>query len=177
MTFDITLTIQAWAWAGLIFSLRVLEMTLDTLRMLVILRGRKTLAWAMGFAQALLFVFVLTSVLGTLNNPLSVLGYAAGFASGVVVGMWLEGRLAIGFANLTIISPRRGAAIAEQLRQAGFAVTEIPGRGKDGAVSTIICSLRRRQVDQVVEIAMDIDPEAFITTEDLRPLRRGHWRA
>ena len=110
------LSTSAWLSAGLIFFLRVCDMTLDTLRMLVVMRGRKGIAWALGFFQALIFVLAISSVLSNLENPLNVLGYAGGFATGIVVGMFIEERLAIGHVQLSIVSSRRGAAITERLR-------------------------------------------------------------
>jgi uncharacterized protein YebE (UPF0316 family) len=63
------------------------------------------------------------------------------------------------------------------MRAAGFAVTEIPARGKDGTVTMLTCSVQRRHVDQVHRIVNQTDPSAFITAEDVRPVRRGFWRA
>ena len=167
----------AWWGAALIFSLRVMDMTLDTLRVLVVMRGRKRIAWVLGFFQALIFVLAISSVLKNLDNPLNIIGYAAGFATGNVVGMWIEEKLAIGHAHLNIVSSHLGAAIAEQMRAAGFAVTEIPARGKDGMVTMLTCSVLRRHVDQVHKLVNQVDPNAFITAEDVRPVRRGFWRA
>jgi uncharacterized protein YebE (UPF0316 family) len=157
--------------------LRVLDMTLDTLRVLVVMRGRKGIAWALGFFQALIFVVAIGSVLQNLENPLSILGYAAGFATGNVVGMLIEERLAIGHVQLSIISPGRGAAIAERMRLEGFAITEIPARGKNGMVTMLSCSVLRKKVDRVHKIVNEVDDAAFITAEDVRPVRRGFWRA
>src|SRR5512139_1669434 len=103
-------TVQALLSALLIFALRVSDMSLDTLRVLVVMRGRKGAAWVLGFFQSMIFVVAITSVLQHLDNPLNILGYAAGFATGIVVGMSIEERLAIGHVQLSIISPRRGAA-------------------------------------------------------------------
>jgi uncharacterized protein YebE (UPF0316 family) len=168
---------QAWLGAGLIFLLRVSDMTLDTLRVLVVMRGRKGIAWVLGFFQASIFVLAISSVLSNLDNPLNVIGYAAGFATGNVVGMMIEERLAIGHIHLNIVSSRLGSAIAEHLRQQGYAVTEIPARGKDGMVSLLHVSVLRKNVDKVRKLVNQIDPDAFITSEDVRPVRRGFWRA
>lgn len=168
---------QAWLGALLIFFLRVCDMTLDTLRVLMVMRGRKGIVWMFGFFQASIFVLAISSVLTHLDNPLNVIGYAAGFASGNVVGMLIEERLAIGHVHLTIVSSRRGAAIAEHLRREGFAVTEVPARGKDGTVTLLNVSVFRRQVDQVRKLVNEVDDEAFITAGDVRPVRRGFWRA
>jgi len=171
------LTWSAWSSAVLIFMLRVGDMSLDTLRVLVVMRGRKSIAWVLGFFQALIFVMAIGSVLSNLDNPLNILGYAAGFATGNVVGMLIEERLAIGHTQLSIVSPRFGAAIAERMRSEGFAITEIPARGKDGMVTLLSCSVLRKNVAQVHKIVNEVDENAFITAEDVRPVRRGFWRA
>ena len=152
-------------------------MTLDTLRVLVVMRGRKGIAWILGFFQSAIFVLAISSVLKDLGNPLNVLGYAGGFATGIVVGMLIEERLAIGHVQLSIISSRLGSGIAERLREEGYAITEIPARGKDGVVSLLHCSVLRKNVDKVKKIVNEVDDSAFITLEDVRPVRRGFWRA
>lgn len=174
---ELVLTPQAFFGAGLIFCLRVSDMTLDTLRMLFVVRGRKGTAWILGFFQSLIFVVAITSVLQNLKNPLNIIGYAAGFATGNVVGMLIEERLAIGHILLNIVSSRRGSAIAERLREEGYAVTEIPARGKDGMVTVLNCSLLRKSVDRVHDLVNEVDGEAFITADEIRPVWRGFWRA
>lgn len=174
---DTVLSLTAWLSAGLIFCLRVSDMTLDTLRVLVMMRGKKSIAWLLGLFQSLIFVLAISSVLSNLDNPLNILGYASGFATGVLVGMIIEERLAMGHVQISIVSPRRGAAIAERLREEGFAITEIPARGKDGMVSLLSCSVLRKNVDRVQRIVNEVDESAFITAEDVRPVRRGFWRA
>ncbi len=171
------LSIDAWLAAGLIFTLRVLDMSLDTLRVLFVLRNRRPIAWVVGFFQALIFVLAISSVLSGLDNPLTILGYAAGFATGNVIGMVIEEQLAIGHVQLSIVSPRWGSAIAEKIRAEGYAVTEIPARGRDGMVTMLTCSVLRRHMRKVREIVNLVDGEAFITAEDVRPVRRGFWRA
>jgi uncharacterized protein YebE (UPF0316 family) len=161
----------------IIFALRVTDMTLDTLRVLFIIRGRKLPAWIFGFLQSAIWVVAITSVLANLNNPWNIVGYAAGFATGSVVGMAIEERLAIGYGHMRIISARLGDAIAQAIRQAGYAATELSGRGKDGTVSVVTCSVRRRDIDRVRKEALRIDPQAFVTVEEVRPLHRGFWRS
>ena len=160
----------------IIFLLRVTNMSLDTLRVLFVIRGRKLNAWILGFIQTALWVVTITSVLSNLDNLWNLIGYAGGFATGNVLGMAIEERLAIGYSHIQIISSRRGTAIAEAIRAAGYAATELPGRGKDGTVAVISCSVRRRDIDNVQDKVYEIDPDAFLTVEDIRPLHRGYWR-
>lgn len=160
-----------------IFFLRVTDMSLDTLRVLFVMRGRKSSAWICGFFQSSLFILAISSVLGNLDNPLNVIAYASGFATGSVVGIMLEEKLAIGYTHMRIISPRLGDALAQVLRSEGYAVTEIPGRGKDGTVNILSVSILRKNTDKVSDLVQQTDPEAFVTREEVRAVRRGFWRA
>jgi uncharacterized protein YebE (UPF0316 family) len=170
-------TMEAVGGALLIFCLRIMDMSMDTMRMLFVVRGRKRLAWALGFFQSLIFIIAISKVLTSAMNPLTILGYATGFATGNVIGMFIEERLAIGHVQFSIISSRRGAVIGEELRKAGYAVTEIPARGKDGTVTILQTSVLRKDKDTVETVVLEADPEAFITAEDVRPVRKGFWRA
>jgi len=168
---------HAWLFALLIFALRVGDMSLDTIRVLFVVRGKKLIVWILGFFQSLIFVIAISSVLSKLDNILNVLGYAMGFATGNLVGMLIEQRLAIGHILVTIISSTRGALITEKLRASGFAVTQIAGHGKDGTVFELHASVLRKDVPNVETITLEADPQAFITAEDVRPVRRGFWRS
>jgi uncharacterized protein YebE (UPF0316 family) len=161
----------------IIFLLRVCDMSLDTLRVLFVVRSQRALAWFLGFFQSIVWVVAITTVLSHLDNLWNVVGYAAGFATGNVIGMVIEERLAIGFGHMRIISSGRGPAIAQAIRQSGYAATELSGRGKDGTVAVINCSVRRKDVRRVQTQVKDIDPNAFITVQEVRPLHRGFWRA
>ncbi len=162
--------------ALLIFALRLVDVTAMTLRILMVMRGRKIMAWVLGFFQALVFVVAIREVFADLGNWLNIVGYAAGFATGTVVGMRMEEWLAVGYGHLRIISARHGAALAKVLRESGYAVTEVAGRGRDGTVDMINCSIPRRQVSHVTEMVKQIDDSAFITVEDVRQVRGGFWR-
>jgi uncharacterized protein YebE (UPF0316 family) len=166
-----------WLIALMIFGLRVTDMSLDTLRMLFVVRGHKGIAWTLGFFESAIYIVAITRVLSNLGNPLTILGYAAGFATGNVVGMLIEERLAVGHIHLSIVSTTSGAALAQALRDAGFAVTEIPARGRDGIVHLLSVSVLRKDVARAEEIVHQTDEHAFMTSEDVRPMRRGFWRA
>jgi uncharacterized protein YebE (UPF0316 family) len=164
------------AMALAIFLLRVCDMTLDTLRVLFIVRGDRSVVWFLGFFQSAIWVLAITSVLGHLSNPLAWIGYAAGFATGNVVGMMIEDKLAIGYRHLRVISSQHGSEVAEAIRQAGYGVTEVAGQGRDGAVAVINASVRRRDLNRLERVIRQADPEAFIAAEEVRPVHRGYFR-
>ena len=173
---EIFLSPIAWLGAFGIFVLRVLNISIDTLRFMLTMRGKRGISWILGFIESVLFVVVIGSVINDLNNILNIIGYSAGFATGTVVGMAIEKRLAIGYVHLNIISRQKGANLADTLRNANYAVTEIPALGKDGAVSLLDCSIRRKDMKDIEQLILEADPDAFITVEDITPIKHGYWR-
>ena len=174
---DILTSPQAWLTAGLIFLLRVINMTIATMRMMLTMRGDKKVTWVLGVFESAVFVFTLTYVVADLNNWLNIVAYAVGFATGNNIGMWLEGKLAVGHVNLRIISSHKGDEIVAHLREEGYAVTEIPALGKDGKVTLLNASVLRKRVNTVRALVEEIDGDAFMTAEDMNPIRRGFWRS
>jgi uncharacterized protein YebE (UPF0316 family) len=158
-----------------IFVLRTIDVSLATVRMLMVFRGQKLWAWVLGFIQAVVFVVAISAILTNISNWVNIVGFAGGFATGNVVGMLIEDRMAMGYTHFRIISSRQGPAIADRIREAGYAVTEISGRGKDGTVTLLNCSVQRKRSHKIEEFVQEIDPEAFVTAEDVRPVRRGFW--
>ena len=177
MMFEFLFSPAAWLNAALIFGLRITDMSIDTLRVLFVVRGQKTVAWILGFFQSAIFVIAITRVLADLGNPLVLFGYAAGFATGNVLGIMIEERLAVGHIQLQIVSQRRGVAVAKALRRSGYGVTEISARGRDGTVKLLTASVLRKDAARARQTVHRVDEDAFITSEDVRPVRRGFWRA
>jgi len=163
--------------ALLIFVLRLTDISFYTLRLMMMIRHRKALAFVFAFFQASVYVISLRLVFSDLGNWGKILGYAAGFATGLVVGMSIENRLAVGYTHLRIISSQRGTELAGHLREGGYAVTEISAWGKDGAVTVLSCNVERRNAATIDRIVSSYDPAAFITSENMQPVQRGFWRA
>lgn len=172
---DFLQTLSPAVGALLIFFLRLINYTMDTLRIMLTMRDKKLLSWVLGFFESILFVVVMGAVLNDLDDVLKIAAYAGGFATGNVVGMLIEKRLAIGYSHISIISRERGKQIAGVLREHDFAVTEIPAQGRDGKVTLLNCSVQRKLSADVERLALELDPEAFITVEDIVPRQSGYW--
>ncbi len=166
---------ELWLGAGLIFGLRVINMTLDTLRIRMMARGQKPLAFIFGVVETLIYLYTLSTVIQNLDNWVNIAAYSLGFGVGSIVGLALDERMAVGYVHLRVISPNRGALISETLRDEGFAVTEFSGRGRDGTVSMLSVSVKRKHARKARALVEQLDEKAFITSEDLTPLRRGYW--
>ena len=87
----------------LVFALRVVDMSLDTLRMLFVMRGKKALAGGIGSLQAAVYILAIGAALSGPLNFWTVTGYALGFGTGVIVGMFAEEWLAVGMRDSKFI--------------------------------------------------------------------------
>jgi uncharacterized protein YebE (UPF0316 family) len=141
-----------------------------------VMRGRKILAGSLGAVQATVFILAVSAVLQGPLNVWTVIGYAVGFGAGVIIGIVVEERLALGHVMFRIYSPLSGANIAQALREAGFAVTEFTARGRDGTVTVVNSAVERRHRSTVQAIILQVDQGAFITVDEVRPLQRGYFR-
>ncbi|HPK26469.1 MAG TPA: DUF5698 domain-containing protein, partial [Anaerolineaceae bacterium] len=64
------LTISPWLGALIIFVLRVINIAMDTLRVMLTMRNMKGISWVLGFFETILFVIAMGAVLDNLNNIL-----------------------------------------------------------------------------------------------------------
>lgn len=167
-------TIFAGPWGPLaIFALRIVDVSLATTRTLLSIRGARMVVPVLGFFESLIWVLAVGTAIRHLNSPLHVLGYAGGFAAGTAIGLWLEEKLALGLATFNIISRQGGVEIAQGLRDRGFGVTEFLGQGREGSVEMVNTVVRRRQVRDVLAEVDRWDPDAFVSVEEPRTVRRG----
>ena len=103
--------------ALLIFGLRMINITLDTLRLMLVVQRRRAFSAVVDFFQALIFVLALGTVLQNLENPWNILGYAGGYAAGILIGMAVEERLAVGFSHVRIVSSDQGFSLPQPCEQ------------------------------------------------------------
>lgn len=166
--------IFASPWGALvIFCLRIVDVSCDTMRVIFAIRGKRSIAAALGFIQALVWIVAVGAAVKHLDSILHILGYAGGYAMGTYVGITIEQKIAYGVATVRVVSQRAGVEIAEALRAAGYGVTEFPGFGRDGAVEILNSVVLRRHIADVLKIVTDHDRNAFVTVEEPKVLRGG----
>jgi uncharacterized protein YebE (UPF0316 family) len=166
-------------WIGLpllIFFARVLDVSLGTLRIIFTARGRRYLAPLLGFVEVFIWIVIVSQITRGVDNLAAYLAYAAGFAAGNYVGIWIDNRLAIGNLILRTILPDEGiqaTGLAATLHQAGYGVTRVSGEGATGPVQLIYTVIRRKDLAQVNAVIHRTHPHAFLTVEEVRSVNEG----
>ncbi len=165
-----------FGWVGLpllIFAARIVDVSLGTLRIILVARGRRRIAPLLGFLEVLIWITAISQIMRGAQTFTAYLGYAAGFAAGNYVGMALENRLALGRVIVRAILASGGEEMVARLRQAGFGVTCVHGEGAHGPVLLIYTIVERRDLPAVSALMHAVAPKAFITVEDLRSVEAG----
>lgn len=150
----------------LIFAARIVDVTIGTIRIIFVTKGRRFLAPILGFLEILIWLLAISRVMQTMASPYYFLAYAAGFAAGNFVGIYLEGRLALGTLIVRIITEKDTTSLIEHLKSKNFGVTTIDATGGRGEVTMIYTIIKRKDLKKIVGTIEVYNPDAFYTVEE-----------
>ncbi len=171
----------------IIFFARIVDVSIGTVRTIVTVQGRTVIAFCLAIVEITIWVSVASTVINQVKDqPILVVFYAFGYATGNVLGIVVERKLAFGMIVLRVISRSAGQEIADRLRELGQAVTVFMGQGMRGPVAELYIASRRRDLKWILPEVTSKDPEAFYVLETARDVSRvlkptytaiGGWRA
>ena len=162
-------SLPVWGLAILIFCLRIVDVTIGTVRTIAVVQGRTVVSVCLGFVEVLIWVTVVSQVIqNAADNPFLLLAFAAGFAAGNATGIALERQLALGSVILRIVSISAGDQLADFLRDRAARVYTFDGRDDDGSVLLIYVVVLRREARNLVKQCQKIDPDLFFAVDSLR---------
>ncbi len=159
----------------LIFVARLTDVSMATIRMIMVVKGKRVIAACIGFVEVSIYVVAIGKVLSGMDNPLNVLAYASGFATGNYVGIFLEEKMALGNIIAQVISDYEVEKLVEKLRNVGFGVTVIEGYGREGIRYILNVSLQRKHLSRLYQTVEEHDKKAFVTVTDARAIRGGYF--
>jgi uncharacterized protein YebE (UPF0316 family) len=170
--------IALWPLVGiplLIFCARLIDVTLSTIRIVFVARGLRTLAPFIGFFEILVWLVAIGQVMQHLDRPLNYFAYAGGFAAGTGFGLLLEEKMAIGLVAVRTITRHDASALTETLQEAKYGVTSFAARGVKGRVRLLLTVVPRRDLNRVQDLVKELNPNAFVSVEDVRQAREGFF--
>lgn len=165
-----------FAWVVLpllIFLARITDVSVGTVRLILVSRGFKYLAPIAGFFEVLIWILVIGQIMQNLTNPVCYIAYAGGFATGNFVGLLIAEKLSLGSVIIRVIIPKPALGLIERLRESQYGVTAMDGQGANGPVQIIFTIVRRREVDAVIGVVKEFNPHAFYSIEDVDSVERG----
>lgn len=168
------LTIYSWVILPLlIFVARIMDVTIGTLRIIVVARGQKYFAPLLGFIEVLIWILALGGIMNNLNNPMAFFAYAAGYAAGNYVGIVLEEKLAMGNVIVQVITKKRAGDLIRVLKARKYRITHLLAKGNEGEVSVIYVLVKRKNLQRLSARIKKMHPKAFFSIEDVRYVSEG----
>ncbi len=157
----------------LIFLARICDVSIGTMRIIFVSKGKKYIAPIMGFFEVLIWITAISKIMQNLDNYVNYVAYAAGFATGNFVGMLIEEKLAVGFQMIRIITDQNGQVLVQNLNTGGFGATSVEAYGAKEKVHIIYTIVQRTELQKVLSIIDQFNPKAFYTIEDVRAVNEG----
>lgn len=161
---------------GFILCAKILEVSLSTVRIVLITKGERLIGAVIGFFEVLLWVFVASNVIKDVaHDPMKGVIYALGFGIGNYVGSWIEEKIGLGLSEVqVIVKEEHGYELAEQLRNENYAVTMIRGEGKNLNRYILLMFVPRKKVPAVLRHIRSVQENAVITVSETKPIYGGY---
>jgi len=161
----------------LICLARVMDVTLGTLRIILISKGFKNIAPILGFFEILIWLLAIGQVMQNLTNVINYFAYAFGFALGNYIGVIIEQKIALGMVVVQIITQRDASDLIKFLKDNNFGVTVVEAEGSTGNVHLIFTVIKRASLKTVINSIKHFNPKAFYLVEDIRFVSEGVFPA
>lgn len=152
----------------LIFLARVTDVSINTIRIIFMLSGRKYVATLLGFFESLIWILAISQIFQNLSSWPTYFAYAGGFASGIFVGMLIEEKLAIGRVVIRVITRVPAAQLIEHLTENGYRYWSLDAQSDEGKVNVLFTVVKREALKDTIELIKRYNPQAFYTVEGVK---------
>lgn len=160
---------------AIIFAINIVYVSFFTIRMILTLKGFRYFAAFVSVFEVIIYVLGLGLVINHLNQIQNLIAYALGYGIGVICGMKIEEKLALGYITVNVITSRVRENFPEGIRKKGYGVTEWIANGRNGErLMMEILTPRRNELD-LIETIKNIDPHAFIVSHEPKSFHGGFW--
>jgi len=165
--------INVYLLGVIIFFARICDVSAGTIRTIVTVQGRTVIAFFLGLIEIIIWITVVSTVIHKIKeSPVLLIFYALGYATGNVIGIVIERKLAFGLIILRVITMTKGKRMANRLRETGQPVTAFVGEGMSGPVTELYIACRRRDLKWILLLVKEEDPDAFYITEYARDVSK-----
>ena len=156
---------------------KIVEITIQSLKTCMMVKGQRLKAAGLGFIECTIWGLVISTIIGTLgDNPLLLLFYCAGYATGLFLGSTIEGKIALGTSNLEIIANDESTAkITTYLGDRNMGYTVLEGHGSKDKMNMIFIVLPRKDAPRVLrELRAECDNKLFVAVSEVSKYAGGY---
>ena len=156
-----------------IFTARILDQSLGTLRIMFIGKEKKIMTTVLGFFEILIWLIVIREIFKNMDNFVSIFAYAGGFATGNLVGLQIHKMLSLGSVLLRVITAKDSSPLINALRANGQTVTALDADGISGKVHVLFSVVKKRELKKCLNVVLKHNPKAYYTIEEVSRVSNG----
>ncbi|KKO53140.1 hypothetical protein XI25_15425 [Paenibacillus sp. DMB20] len=160
---------------GSIIGINVVYVSIFTLRLILMIKGRRGLASFLAMIEVFVYLMGLNLVLQNVDNPWNMAAYCLGFGLGVYMGSRIEEYLALGYLVVQVIVDSLETELPVKLREKGYGVTSWQADGKDGKRLVLQVLVKRKNEKRLMETLKRLSPHAFIISHEPKNFKGGFW--
>lgn len=149
----------------LIFMARIMDVSINTIRIIYVLGGRRLTATVLGFFESFIWLMAIRQIFEHMDNWVCYVAYPGGFAMGILVGMIIEERIAYGKVIVRIITRKDVTELIAFITKNQFRYTRVASEGLDGPENLVFTVLPRENLEELLTKMKTILPTAFYTVE------------
>jgi uncharacterized protein YebE (UPF0316 family) len=149
----------------LIFLARIGDVSINTIRIIYVLGGRKMMATCLGFFESFIWLMAIRQIFEHLDNWICYIAYPGGFAMGILIGMMIEEKIAYGKVIVRTITRKDIEPLKGFLIDQNFRFTAIRAIGRDGEENVVFTVLERERLNDLINQLRILLPTAFYTIE------------
>lgn len=155
----------------LILIARVIDVSLGTIRIILANKGIKSYSSLIGFFEVLVWLLAITTIIENLNNPITYIAYAAGFALGTYFGISLEEKISLGKVRVRIITKKNIVKMIDDLKPTKYVFVSDSANSSEGKIKIINAFIERKYLNAVIKMIKKNDDKAFYTVEELKSIK------
>lgn len=159
----------------IIFAVNVVYVSMMTIRMILTLKGRTYIAAFVSMFEIVVYIVGLGLVLDNLDQIQNLIAYALGYGSGLIIGSFIEEKLALGYITVNVVSTNPDLEFTRKIREKGYGVTSWSSYGMDGDRLSMEILTPRKYELRLYQAIQDIDPKAFIISYEPKRIHGGFW--
>lgn len=146
----------------LLLVLQLAYVPMLALRTISMVKKLTLLTAVFGFLESIIYVFGLAIVFSGEQSVLQMVVYALGFALGLIVGIHVENKIAIGYTSILVNIKELNESFIKALRDGGFGVTVFKGEGKDSPRYRLDILTKRTRENELFAYIEKFEPSAFV---------------
>ncbi|NRG25654.1 DUF2179 domain-containing protein [Bacillus circulans] len=159
----------------IILVINIVYVSFFTIRMILTLKGQRYLAAFISMIEVVIYVIGLGLVLDNLDQIQNLVAYAIGYGIGVIVGMKIEEKLALGYITVNVITKEYDRDLPKSLRTQGYGVTTWTAQGLEGDRMALQILTPRKYELKLYQTIKELDPKAFIIAYEPKTIYGGFW--